>query len=103
VNNPIDTWASVAEAVGTIGAVIVALFLQYFLVRRRRPRMSVSVSLEDRHENVSTIIETSEVWLRFKVHNKVGARLRSTPRCCCSASGDLSSGTAGSSSCRVAA
>ena len=34
--------------------------------------MSVSVSLEDRHENVSTIIETSEVWLRFKVHNKVG-------------------------------
>ena len=38
--------ASYLEAVGTIAAVVVALFLQVFLVRIRRPELRVSATLD---------------------------------------------------------
>jgi hypothetical protein len=49
--------ASYLEAVGTIAAVVVALFLQVILVRMRRPRLHVTLSLHKEDGNV-------EAWRR---------------------------------------
>jgi len=37
----VDTWATVAVAIGTIGTVVYALFRDYFVTARRRPKLEL--------------------------------------------------------------
>ena len=41
LGSAVDTWATVAVAIGTIGTVVYALFLDYFVTARRRPRLDL--------------------------------------------------------------
>ena len=63
--------ASYAEAVGTLGAVGVALFLQVYLVRKRRPRLVTSFSNEIDGGDVGLLMREydggMEVYIRIKV------------------------------------
>jgi hypothetical protein len=63
--------ASYLEAVGTIAAVVVALFLQVILVRMRRPRLHVTLSLHKEDGNVEAWRRRDGVvncWLGVRVH-----------------------------------
>jgi len=39
LGSAVDTWATVAVAIGTIGAVVYALFRDLFVTPRRRPKL----------------------------------------------------------------
>lgn len=41
LGSAVDTWATVAVAIGTIGTVVYALFRDYFVTARRRPRLDL--------------------------------------------------------------
>src|SRR3954454_5340140 len=66
--------ASYLEAFGTIAAVVLALFLQVVLVRLRRPRLHVTLSLDKLDGDVAVTrahpVESAfTVWIRLKVWN----------------------------------
>lgn len=68
-----ETLSSYLEAAGTVAAVIVALFIQVYLVWRRRPDLSLSIS-EDRDSEDNVVVRLEghdppiiEFWVRAKV------------------------------------
>jgi hypothetical protein len=65
--------AEVFSAVGTVGAVVVALFLQYFNVRRARPRLSVEFSDRLHDEDMALVdLEHPSLFVRLKVRAEAG-------------------------------
>lgn len=69
----IQAVSSIFGAVGTIGAVAVALFLQVFLVRRRRPKLSLSATQSGDDDDVALVDwDDYLLALRLKVHNEKG-------------------------------
>ena len=55
LGSAVDTWATVAVAIGTIGTVVYALFRDYFVTARRRPRLDLRF---DRAGNDQVVIGT---------------------------------------------
>jgi hypothetical protein len=81
--------ASYLEAIGTISAVILALFLQVYLVWKRRPRLSLEYSAgvgSNDYRNVEKV-DFCEHWLQFRVVAKSGLSLLGTPKSSWRASG----------------
>ncbi len=70
----IEASSALVAAVGTIAAVIVALFLQYVLVLRQRPKLYLSFSSDRESEDIVADDgrEVSRVFIRFKVHAATG-------------------------------
>jgi hypothetical protein len=66
--------ASVGAAIATVAAVILALYLQIYLVRSRRPVLSLSVSLDPNDEDVVALIspESCGLWIRVRVSARSG-------------------------------
>ena len=68
-----DTWATVAVAIGTIGAVAYALFRDLVVTPRRRPKLELRF---DRSGNDQIIVETEEgseaAYVRLRVANRGG-------------------------------
>jgi hypothetical protein len=62
--------ANYIEALGTLAAVVLALFLQVFLVRRKRPGFWVEYSADPTEEDIRNLDRDSfsEHWERFRVH-----------------------------------
>jgi len=75
-----STVASFLGAFGTIGAVIVALFVQVYLVWRRRPALTMDISSDANDEHVVVIKDSQEaptvveVWVRLRVLAKRNRR-----------------------------
>jgi hypothetical protein len=69
----VDTWATVAVAIGTIGAVGYALFRDLFVMPRRRPKLDLRF---DRAGNDQVIVETASgcdaAYVRLRVANRQG-------------------------------
>jgi hypothetical protein len=69
----VDTWATVAVAIGTIGTVIYALFRDYFVTARRRPRLELRF---DRTSSDQVILGTENgpdaAHVRMRVANQKG-------------------------------
>jgi hypothetical protein len=57
VASAVDTWATVAVAIGTIGTVVYALFRDLFVTVRRRPKLEL---LFDRSGNDQVVVGTAE-------------------------------------------
>ena len=70
--------ASYLEAVGTIGAVLVALFAQVYLVRRRRPVLWLELHDDTAHEDLVVTANSTrtivEYWVRLRVVAAAGRR-----------------------------
>src|SRR5687768_10790328 len=65
---PLSVIADVFSAIGTVGAVILALFLQYFRIQRARPNLSISVSDELADEDFALVeLEQPNLFVRLKV------------------------------------
>lgn len=73
LGSAVDTWATVAVAIGTIGTVVYALFRDYFVTARRRPRLDLRF---DRAGNDQVVIETEggsdAAYARLRVANQPG-------------------------------
>jgi hypothetical protein len=69
----VDTWATVAVAIGTIGAVAYALFRDLVVTPRRRPRLELRF---DRTGNDQVIVGTERgvdaAYVRLRVANQPG-------------------------------
>jgi hypothetical protein len=69
----VDTWATVAVAIGTIGAVIYALFRDLVVTPRRRPKLELRF---DRGGNDQVVVGTEEgseaAHVRLRVANRGG-------------------------------
>jgi hypothetical protein len=60
--------ANLFSAIGTVGAVVVALFLQHFNIRRARPRLSLGFSDELYDEDVVLVdLDNPNLFIRLKV------------------------------------
>jgi hypothetical protein len=57
VSSAVDTWATVAVAIGTVGAVVYALFRDLFVTRRRPPRLDLRF---DHAGNDQVVVGTAE-------------------------------------------
>lgn len=70
----IETSSALVAAVGTIAAVVVALFLQYVLTLRQRPKLYLSFSSDRESEDIvgHDRREMSRAFIRFKVHAATG-------------------------------
>jgi hypothetical protein len=70
VGSAVDTWATVAVAVGTIGAVVYALFRDLFVTPRRRPNLDLRF---DRTGNDQVVVGTAggfdAAYVRLRVAN----------------------------------
>lgn len=73
-DNLVLTISSVSAAVATVAAVILALYLQIYLVRSRRPVLALSVSLDPAYEDVVSLqyADSCELWIRVKVSARPG-------------------------------
>jgi hypothetical protein len=73
LGSAVDTWATVAVAIGTIGTVVYALFRDYFITARRRPRLDLRF---DRTGNDQVIIGaeggSDAAHVRLRVANQPG-------------------------------
>jgi hypothetical protein len=73
VGSAVDTWATVAVAIGTIGAVLYALFRDFFVTPRRRPKLDLRF---DKSGNDQVIVATAEGfdagYVRLRAANRVG-------------------------------
>ena len=69
----VDTWATVAVAIGTIGAVAYALFRDLVVGPRRRPRLELRFDRAGNDQIVVATASGSEVArVRLRVGNKAG-------------------------------
>jgi hypothetical protein len=69
----ITVLAEIFGAVGTIGAVVVALFLQYFNIRRARPKLSLEFSDHLHDEDLALVdLAHPSLFLRLKVRAHAG-------------------------------
>jgi len=70
VGSAVDTWATVAVAIGTIGAVMYALFRDLFVTPRRRPSLDLRF---DRTGNDQVVVGTAggfdAAYVRLRVAN----------------------------------
>jgi len=73
-DNLVLTISSVSAAVATVAAVILALYLQVYLVRSRRPVLALSVSLDPADEDVVSLsyADSFELWIRVRVSARPG-------------------------------
>jgi hypothetical protein len=73
LGSAVDTWATVAVAIGTIGAVAYALFRDLVVTPRRRPKLELRF---DRGGNDQVIVATEEgseaAYARVRVANRGG-------------------------------
>jgi hypothetical protein len=73
VGSAVDTWATVAVAIGTVGAVAYALFRDFFVTPRRRPKLDLRF---DHAGNDQIIVAAAEgfdaAYVRLRVVNGVG-------------------------------
>ncbi len=73
LGSAVDTWATVAVAIGMIGTVVYALFRDYFVTARRRPRLDLRF---DRAGNDQVVIGTEggsdAAYARLRVANQPG-------------------------------
>jgi hypothetical protein len=73
VGSAVDTWATVAVAIGTIGAVAYALFRDFFVTPRRRPKLDLRF---DNAGNDEVIVATAggfdAAYVRLRVANRAG-------------------------------
>jgi hypothetical protein len=73
LGSAVDTWATVAVAIGTIGAVAYALFRDLVVAPRRRPKLELRF---DRTGNDQVIVGTAEgsaaAHVRLRVANREG-------------------------------
>jgi hypothetical protein len=73
LGSAVDTWATVAVAIGTIGAVAYALFRDLFVTPRRRPKLDLRF---DRIGNDQVIVGTAggveAAHVRLRVANRAG-------------------------------
>ena len=73
VVSTVDTWATVAVAVGTLGAVLYALFRDLFVTPRRRPKLSLRF---DPSGNDQIVVGTAggdeAAYVRLRVANQPG-------------------------------
>jgi hypothetical protein len=73
VGSAVDTWATVAVAIGTIGAVAYALFRDLFVTPRRRPKLDLRF---DKTGNDQVIVATAAgfdaAYVRLRVANRNG-------------------------------
>jgi hypothetical protein len=73
LGSAVDTWATVAVAIGTIGAVLYALFRDLFVTPRRRPKLDLRF---DRTGNDQVIVPTAggvdAAHVRLRVANREG-------------------------------
>jgi hypothetical protein len=73
LGSAVDTWATVAVAIGTIGAVAYALFRDLVVTPRRRPKLELRF---DRGGNDQVVVETEEgseaAYARLRVANRGG-------------------------------
>jgi hypothetical protein len=70
LGSAVDTWATVAVAIGTIGAVLYALFRDLFVTPRRRPKLDLRF---DRTGNDQVVVATADgfdaAYVRLRVAN----------------------------------
>jgi hypothetical protein len=73
LGSAVDTWATVAVAIGTIGAVAYALFRDLVVTPRRRPKLELRF---DRGGNDQVVVETEAgseaAYARLRVANRGG-------------------------------
>jgi hypothetical protein len=73
LGSAVDTWATVAVAIGTIGAVLYALFRDLVITPRRRPKLELRF---DRSGNDQVIVGTAggfeAAYVRLRVANRQG-------------------------------
>jgi hypothetical protein len=73
LGSAVDTWATVAVAIGTVGAVVYALFRDLLVTPRRRPRLDLRF---DRTGNDQVIVGTpggfDAAHVRLRVVNRKG-------------------------------
>jgi hypothetical protein len=84
----LNVLANFLEAFGTISAVVVALVTQVYLVRRRRPHLTMTVSERPEDEDILVVKSPTgdivELWIRARVlaaerrRTAVGAQVRLT-------------------------
>jgi hypothetical protein len=73
LGSAVDTWATVAVAIGTIGAVGYALFRDLVVAPRRRPRLDLRFDRVGNDQIVVATASGSEVaQVRLRVGNKAG-------------------------------
>src|SRR5258707_1014170 len=73
MGSDINTISNVFSAIGTVGAVLVALFLQVFLVWWRAPRLTLSFDPSPADDDIALVDWDDFVMaLRVKVHNANG-------------------------------
>jgi hypothetical protein len=65
----VDTWATVAVAIGTLGAVAYALFRDLVLVRRRRPQLELRF---DAASSDRVVFGSDEAHVRLRLSNGRG-------------------------------
>lgn len=72
-SSTIQAISSIFEAVGTVGAVIVALFLQIYRVWRRKPSLSLTFDPSASDDDIALVDWDDYLMaLRVKVHNAKG-------------------------------
>ena len=73
LGSAVDTWATVAVAIGTVGTVVYALFRDVFVTPRRRPKLDLRF---DHGGNDQVIVGTTAGWeaayVRLRVTNRNG-------------------------------
>jgi hypothetical protein len=73
LGSAVDTWATVAVAIGTVGAVAYALFRDLFVTPRRRPKLDLRF---DRGSNDQVVVGTpgdfDAAYVRLRVANREG-------------------------------
>jgi len=73
LGSSVDTWATVAVAIGTIGAVAYALFRDLVVTPRRRPRLDLRFDRAGNDQLVVATANGAEVGqVRLRVGNKAG-------------------------------
>jgi len=73
LGSAVDTWATVAVAIGTIGAVVYALFRDLFVTPRRRPKLDLRFDLTGSDRViVGTAGGTEAAQVRLRVANREG-------------------------------
>lgn len=69
------TWIMIASAVGTLSAVLVALYVQVFREWRRRPKLGLApFSAADSDGVILRLKDEISAWIRLQVHNEPGRR-----------------------------
>jgi hypothetical protein len=69
----VDTWATVAVAIGTLGAVAYALFRDLFLANRRRPQLQLRFDATGNDQAVvGTVGNIDAAHVRLRLSNREG-------------------------------